>query len=85
MAQKSVSKTGMTVQMLTTMKVMSQIITSHLTSSLLGDEEGQELGIDITWYNMFVNKTGDITWYGKSSSANDEELINEQWEIANQD
>lgn len=59
---------------------------NNLTSYrfLLGDEEGDYLGIESPGTTVFVNKTGDITWYGKSSSANDPELINEQWEIANQ-
>ena len=32
---------------------------------------------------IFVNKAGEISWKGKSSVASDEELILEQWEIAN--
>ena len=52
---------------------------------LLGDEEGQQLEITSPGTTIFVNKNGDITWKGKSSVANDEQLILEQWEIANQD
>ena len=52
---------------------------------LLGDEEGQQLDISSPGTTIFVNKNGDITWKGKSSVAKDEQLILEQWEIANQD
>ena len=52
---------------------------------LLGDEEGQQLDITSPGTTIFVNKNGDITWKGKSSVAKDEQLILEQWEIANQD
>ena len=52
---------------------------------LLGDEEGQHLEITSPGTTIFVNKNGDITWKGKSSVAKDEQLILEQWEIANQD
>mgnify|MGYP000005100845 CR=1 FL=1 len=52
---------------------------------LLGDEEGNILGIESPGTTVFVNKTGYITWSGKSSIANDPELITEQWGIANQD
>ena len=52
---------------------------------LLGDEEGQQLEITSPGTTIFVNKNGDITWKGKSSVAKDEQLILEQWEIANQD
>ena len=52
---------------------------------LLGDEEGQQLDITSPGTTIFVNKDGDITWKGKSSVAKDEQLILEQWEIANQD
>lgn len=60
---------------------------NNLTSFrfLLGDEEGNVLGIESPGTTVFVNKTGDITWYGKSSAANDADLITEQWDIANQD
>ena len=52
---------------------------------LLGDEEGNSLGIESPGTTIFVNKTGYITWQGKSSSANDPELIQEQWDVANLD
>ena len=52
---------------------------------LLGDEEGRQLDITSPGTTIFVNKNGDITWKGKSSVAKDEQLILEQWEIANQD
>ena len=52
---------------------------------LLGDEEGEQLDITSPGTTIFVNKNGDITWKGKSSVAKDEQLILEQWEIANQD
>ena len=52
---------------------------------LLGDEEGKQLDITSPGTTIFVNKNGDITWKGKSSVAKDEQLILEQWEIANQD
>ena len=60
---------------------------TNLTSYkfLLGDKEGQELGVTSPGTTMFVNKAGEITWKGKSSVASDEELILEQWAIANQD
>ena len=57
---------------------------TNLTSYkfLLGDKEGQELGITSPGTTIFVNKAGEIL--ESKSEANDEELILEQWEIANQ-
>lgn len=60
---------------------------NNLTSFkfLLGDEEGDVLGVESPGTTIFVNKTGFITWFGKSSAANDAEVITEQWGIANED
>jgi hypothetical protein len=59
---------------------------NNLTSFrfMLGDEEGQELGITSPGTTIFVNKEGVMSWKGKSSEANDEDTINEQWAIANE-
>jgi hypothetical protein len=59
---------------------------NNLTSFrfMLGDEEGQELGITSPGTTIFVNKEGLMSWKGKSSEANDEDTINEQWAIANE-
>ena len=59
---------------------------NNLTSFrfMLGDEEGQELGVTSPGTTIFVNKEGIMSWKGKSSEANDEDTINEQWAIANQ-
>lgn len=51
---------------------------------MLGDEEGQELGVTSPGTTIFVNKEGLMSWKGKSSEANDEDTINEQWAIANE-
>ena len=51
---------------------------------MLGDEEGQELGVTSPGTTIFVNKEGVMSWKGKSSEANDEDTINEQWAIANE-
>lgn len=51
---------------------------------MLGDEEGQELGVTSPGTTIFVNKEGLMSWKGKSSEANDEDTINEQWVIANE-
>jgi hypothetical protein len=51
---------------------------------MLGDEEGQKLDITSPGTTIFVNKEGLISWKGKSSEINDEDTINEQWEIANE-
>ena len=59
---------------------------NNLTSFrfMLGDEEGQELGVTSPGTTIFVNKEGLMSWKGKSSEANDEDTINEQWAIANE-
>jgi hypothetical protein len=59
---------------------------NNLTSFrfMLGDEEGQELGVTSPGTTIFVNKEGVMSWKGKSSEANDEDTINEQWAIANE-
>jgi hypothetical protein len=59
---------------------------NNLTSFrfMLGDEEGRELGITSPGTTIFVNKEGVMSWKGKSSEANDEDTINEQWAIANE-
>jgi hypothetical protein len=59
---------------------------NNLTSFrfMLGDEEGRELGITSPGTTIFVNKEGLMSWKGKSSEANDEDTINEQWAIANE-
>jgi hypothetical protein len=51
---------------------------------MLGDEEGQELGVTSPGTTIFVDKEGLMSWQGKSSEANDEDTINEQWAIANE-
>ena len=51
---------------------------------MLGDEEGQELGVTSPGTTIFVSKEGLMSWKGKSSEANDEDTINEQWAIANE-
>jgi hypothetical protein len=50
---------------------------------MLGDEEGHDLEITSPGTTVFVNKEGAISWKGKSSEANNEETIEEQWAIAN--
>jgi hypothetical protein len=59
---------------------------NNLTSFrfMLGDEEGQELGVTSPGTTIFVDKEGLMSWQGKSSEANDEDTINEQWAIANE-
>ena len=51
---------------------------------MLGDEEGQELGVTSPGTTIFVDKEGLMSWQGKSSEANNEDTINEQWAIANE-
>jgi hypothetical protein len=59
---------------------------NNLTSFrfMLGDEEGQDLGVTSPGTTIFVDKEGLMSWHGKSSEANDEDTINEQWAIANE-
>mgnify|MGYP001578763131 FL=1 len=59
---------------------------NNLTSFrfMLGDEEGQDLGVTSPGTTIFVDKEGLMSWQGKSSEANDEDTINEQWAIANE-
>lgn len=51
---------------------------------MLGDEEGQALDVTSPGTTIFVDKEGMISWSGKSSEANDEHTIREQWAIANE-
>ena len=50
---------------------------------MLGDEEGQAMGITSPGTVMYVNSDGVITWKGTASKANNEDTIREQWAIAN--
>ena len=42
------------------------------------------IGESVTKDSEFLNKEGLMSWKGKSSEANDEDTINEQWAIANE-
>ena len=48
-----------------------------------GVAQGEELGIDSPGTCIMVNAEGEITYREKSGTANDPEIIAEQWAIAN--